>query len=362
MQNAQAGSRAWWRWVLVVVPPLTLIILAVLVASTYEGWRLTHPLRQPVVGDPATGASLDYRCLPLPLPAFCSAEMLHTLGDHIPIGAWIVPAYPRQAGAYPGSSGNWSQNTVVLVPDHGQSRTSSPFPVWAVTRALFAAGYNVVLFDPRGEGQSGGSGIGFGTVEVDDLLAVLSYLQNLGPPQGHVAVWGLGTGADTAILAAARSPAVGAVIADSPYLSPEAYLRRAVPSWTRWPAFPFAETILWTMQQETGIHYGAYQPLHAVRSLGGPSPRPLLLVVGAEDTLTPPADVYRLFAASHDSEALSLVVAGAGHLQGFAHSVPSRTAPQYTQYMCDVLKVLSRMQSPAGQSPAGSCQAAPPSS
>ncbi len=347
----------WFLWPLVAA-----CVVVVLAASAYKGWQLTHPPRRYGEGTPASRASLDYRCLPLPPgpPTVCSPDvMLETPDHHVRLAAWIVPSY---ANIYPSTSGNWSQDTVVLVPDHGQSRTSGTFPVWPVTLALHDAGFNVVLFDPRGTGQSAGAAIGFGTVEVNDILTVVQYLQSLGPPQGHVALWGLGTGADAAILAAARTRAVSAVIADSPYVSVQAFLRRAIPGWTGWPAFPFAETILWSMQRETGIAYGQYNPLRAVAALGGPHPRPLLLVAGAADRLTPPADVERLFSASHDSLALGpVIVAGAGHLQAFTQSPPSSTDPEYTQYMCSVLITLREMSAPPGATgpvSAGHCGAA----
>ena len=342
---------SWLVW-----PLLAMAIVAVLAASAYRGWELTHPVRQYGTGTPASRASLDYRCLPVPqASAICSPTMLATPGHHVRIAAWIVPSF---ADIYPSTSSNWSQNTVVLVPDHGQSRTSGTFPVWPLTLALQHAGFNVVLFDPRGTGQSGGAGIGFGTVEVNDILAVVNYLPQLGPPQGHVAVWGLGTGADAAIVAASRSRVISAVVADSPYVSAAAYLRQAIPAWTGWPAFPFAETILWSMQRETGISYGAYSPLRAVRSLGGPNPRPLLLVAGANDRLTPPSNIQTLFAASHDSLAQALVVPGASHLQAFAQSPPSLRNPEYTTYMCHALTVLREMSVPrSATSTLGACGA-----
>lgn len=329
----------WVLW-----PLMALAVVAVMAASAYKGWELTHPPRRYGHGTPASRASLDYRCLPLTPPAVCSpGVMLQTPEHHVRLAAWIVPSY---ADIYPSTSSNWSQDTVVLVPDHGQSRTSSTFPVWPVTLALQHAGFNVVLFDPRGTGQSGGAAIGFGTIEVNDILTIVRYLQSLGPPQGHIAVWGLGTGADAAIVAAARTRAISGVIADSPYLSVGQYLRQAIPAWTGWPAFPFAETILWSMQHETGVPYGAYRPLSAIAALGSPNPRPLLLVVGANDQRTPPADVQRLFAASHDSLARVLVVSGAGHLQAFASSGPALADPEYTEYMCDALITLRAMQRP----------------
>lgn len=354
-----AGSRAHrltWR-LLAFWPILLLGALGVMGASVYQGWQLTHPPRVAVAGDPGTEAFLEYRCLPSGGEVFSCGQTLFTPGPHIPIAGWIIPAVPNHG--YPSSSGNWSQNTVIFVGDHGQSRTSTPFPLWDVTTVLNEMGYNVVLFDTEGTGNSGGAAVGYGTLEVRDLETVVKYLPQLAAPQGNIAVWGLGTGADTALIAASRDRAIGAVIADSPYVSPQAFLRRAIPGWTGLPAFPFAHTILWAMQQETGVDYGAYNPLHAVRQLGkvAPPARPLLLVAGAADTLTPPSGITRLLDASKDNNALPLAVLGAGHLQAFAASRPSKGVPGLSEYMCDALDTLKAMQT--GKSPGEEEHAAP---
>jgi pimeloyl-ACP methyl ester carboxylesterase len=348
-------------------------VLAVGLVSADEGWALTHPPVQPVAGDPGTQAELYYRCLPYVVqPELCGPKPLFTPRRHLPISAWIMPSIPTQQ-AYPEGSGTWSAETVVLVPDHGQSRTPAGIPVWHIASLLVSNGYYVVMYDPRATGNSGGAGIGFGTLEVSDLLTVVDYLQALGgPPQGHIAVWGFGTGADTAILAAARDANIQAVIADSPYATPEEYLRREIPGWTHLPAFPFTEGILWAMQTETGVRYGAYDPVAAAAALGGRNPRPLLVVYGQDDSVTPPADARRIYAAA-GSRAFPYAVPGAGHLQAYLLSpgdadVPSETVDGntyvLTQYDCLVLNTLQAMHNGQGNAsptgPAGPCGAASP--
>jgi len=125
---------------------------------------------------------------------------------------------------------------------------------------------------------------------------------------------------------------VDAVIADSPYDRLGAYLRRAVPVWTGLPAFPFAWTVPWVMARETGVAYGRFSPLADAAALGS---RPLLLVVGTADPLTPPSGVRALLAAAHDVNAQILSVPGAGHLGAFA-AAPNR-------YLAAVMQTLAEM-------------------
>lgn len=330
-----------------LVALLAALVLAVMTTSAYWGWRLSHPPRLPVRGNPGTAADLVWRCLPGLGWGPCTAAPLTLAGGAVPLTGWLLPATPsgtgpglsgrataaRPQGAWPGTSpGEWARRTVVFVPDVGQNRLQSGFPVLDVARTLVAHGYNVVLFDPRGTGGSGGEGVGFGVVEAADVQAVVDYLQTLGPPGGAVAVWGFGTGADAAILAAAADPRIAALIADSPYADPVAFLRRNVPAWTGLPGVPFGWTVPWTMARETGVPYARVSPLAAVSALGG---RPLLLVAGGADSETPPREVRALYAAARDRYGQTLIVPGAGHLQAFARASGT--------YMSRVMEILGEM-------------------
>ena len=356
MPGATGGRPGVGRGLLALAAGVVAVtLLAVLVASVYEGWVLAHPPVRPVAGNPGLGAQLAYRCLPVPAaPQFCAAhpQPLFTPDHHVAIPGWIVPA---AAAPYPGLSGDWSHSTVVLVGDYGQNRTDhGPFPTWHVVARLHAAGYNVVLFDSRGTGAADGGSVGFGTVEVHDLLTVVRYLRTLGPPQGDIALWGLGTGADAAIMAAARTPLVRAVIADSPYATLGGFLRRAVPYFSGWPAFPFQYTVPWVLPRETGIAYRRYNPLRAVRALGAAPARPLLLVAGTADPLAPLSDAQRLFRASHDPRADLLPVYGAGRLQAYAKSPRQVRYGGPNVYMCHVLTTLAAMHRGRGVAASGS--------
>ena len=146
--------------------------------------------------------------------------------------------------------------------------------------------------------------------------------------------------------------------ADSPYLSPQTSLRRQIPVWTGLPAFPFANSILWSMQQETGVDYSAYRPRAAAAALGGAHPRPLLVVVGGKDAVTPPSQAEAIFRAA-GSRAFDYVVPGAGHLRAFASSPADAAAPGVTTYECYVLNTLKVMKDSVGNAaptgPAGPC-------
>lgn len=304
--------------ILVALSLLSLALVACVLGSAFVAWRLLHPVRIPIHGNPAANADLIYR--PLPARGYLIDPSLQplTTSDHVALQGWFIPAPLSQNQPWPTTTPSlWSEKTVIIATNHGQNRLQTGFPTYAVAATLVSDGYNVILFDFRGTGTSGGPDITFGVLEVRDLLALVHYALSLGPPGGRIAIWGFGTGAAAAIGAAAVSPHVDAVIADSSYATLDGYLLREIPRWTHLPdsLTPFT---LWTMEQEAGVSFRSFNPVQAIAAMGGASPRPLLLVTGADDTVTPPEDAQRLYAAAADPRSFLLTVPNAGHLQAYA--------------------------------------------
>jgi len=108
---------------------------------------------------------------------------------------------------------NTGRGTVFVL--HGYGVDSLSMLPWAVTVA--EAGYQGVLVDLRGHGESTGRQVGFGTVETTDLHQVLDRLSALGKVRGPVAVMGESFGAALALRWAATDPRIAAVVALAPY-------------------------------------------------------------------------------------------------------------------------------------------------
>jgi pimeloyl-ACP methyl ester carboxylesterase len=85
---------------------------------------------------------------------------------------------------------------------------------WA--RFLFAAGYTVFLYDSRGCGQSDGWGSALGTREADDVIGAVRFLRGRADLKPRsIGALGISLGAGLVLLAAARDPDLGAVVASS---------------------------------------------------------------------------------------------------------------------------------------------------
>lgn len=120
--------------------------------------------------------------------------------DGVKLSGWLAIASPDSP-------------TIIL--GHGFKATRVSMLPWA--QFLYAANFNVLLYDSRGCGASAGWGIGVGASEPDDIVGATRFLLGYhGLTNKRFGALGVSLGAADALLAAARDPSLLAVIVDSP--------------------------------------------------------------------------------------------------------------------------------------------------
>ncbi len=261
------------------------------------GWALLPAVRGVTLVANASGRHAPDAQQAAGLPV---REVHFRASDGVALAGWLVLASPTSP-------------TIILV--HGFKGNRVQMLPWA--RYLFAAGYNVLLYDGRGCGESAGWAIGLGASEPADVVGAVRYLQTL--PDLRVkrfAALGISLGAGDVLLAAAREPALRAVIADSPWVDEHAQLDRmaTVPLGPLpLPVLPYEPA--W-VNMLIGTQLGAARPIAVVAHL---FPRALLVITSADDrnSTTSPADQEKLFAAASEPKAHWIAPRG-GHAGALA--------------------------------------------
>lgn len=125
--------------------------------------------------------------------------------------------------------------TLIFV--HGNGSVRSGDRAVDLASRLARNGFNVLMFDLRGHGSSEGDQVSGGYFEQSDVLGAFDFLAKRGVSPGRTGLVGVSMGAATAVLAAAREPGIGALVADSPYakaselIAHEAARKTVIPGW-----------------------------------------------------------------------------------------------------------------------------------
>lgn len=218
--------------------------------------------------------------------------------DGIPLKGWYIPALGSARGT--------------IIYCHGLNRTR----IEMLPRAEFGhrLGYNALLFDFRHQGQSGGNVTTLGYQERLDVQGAVRFALAEQKAERPVIVWGVSMGAAAALLAAAESPEISAVISDSSFLSLSDTVKHHLKLFLHLPPFPIAyEVMYWTAWR------GGYRPADfdlekAVDQIGN---RPILFVGVTGDRRMPPAVAEALFSRSASPGKKLAILPGNRHGEGF---------------------------------------------
>lgn len=172
------------------------------------------------------------------------------------------------------------------------------------------SGYNVLIPDARGHGQSEGDYIGFGWPERRDYLKWIEFVLQETGPQAQIVLHGVSMGGATVLMASGEElpPQVKAVVADCGYSSVKAQLSYQLRRMYHLPGFPFIHFASLITRIKAGYFFGEASALKQVRK----AKVPILFIHGDADKFVPffmMEDLYQACSAPKDK----LVVHGAGH-------------------------------------------------
>jgi pimeloyl-ACP methyl ester carboxylesterase len=190
------------------------------------------------------------------------------------------------------------RGTVIYLHGIADNRGSA---VGVVPRFL-ARGFNVVTYDSRAHGDSGGVACTYGFLEKQDLRHVIDTL-----PARPIVLIGTSLGAAVALQAAAIDRRIAAVVSAETFSDLRTVAKERAPLFFTGPTIDRA---FQRAEREAGFSVDAVNPATAAEHITVP----VLLLHGAADVDTPPAHSQRVFAALRGPKQL-IVVPGAHHNQ-----------------------------------------------
>jgi fermentation-respiration switch protein FrsA (DUF1100 family) len=221
--------------------------------------------------------------------------------DGIKLTGWWIPAGTMPPALEADVAGQWGRRSVVLCHGVGSGKEH----LLSLAGVVSSGGFNVLVFDFRGHGESQGHWISYGDLERRDVLAAVRWAKaNHAREAQRVFGIGINTGA-AAVLAAAVDEAEGrnldGVVLYEPFARfgtlADATARRILPQPLAWMgrhvAVPLASL-------HAGSDLNAFAPIDMVDDLW---PRPLLLVHGRGETFVPVWEEMDLYQrATHPRE------------------------------------------------------------
>lgn len=215
---------------------------------------------------------------------------------------------------------------------HGKGGNSAEWRPEAL-RAL-ASGYNVLLPDLRGHGESGGTFVTYGFLETDDLANAISRAsERFGLDPRRLGIHGCSAGATLAIEVAAGREGVKALWIESPFADPQAMARHYLSLATGLPSWLLALTAHVAVRRAVSLVRRALDLPEDAAGLESVDPigsiarvrAPVCLVYGEKDELVPPQFAARLELAL-PADAQVWRAANAGHCHH--DDEPARVATQ----------------------------------
>jgi uncharacterized protein len=201
-----------------------------------------------------------------------------------------------------------SQRTVVL--SHGITWSRVRSMTYAMP--FYRRGFNVLIYDLRHHGNSGGPNTSFGYYEKDDLKVMVDWaLAQLGPG-GRVGTFGESLGAATTLQHAAIDPRIAFAVADCSFSDFPTLLRfRLREDYKVLPAFPLLNLAQFFTRLLAGWSFEQASPLPLIPRIQ----TPVFFIHGQKDTYVPTKMAQELYAAKQQGIRKLYIAPNAGHAE-----------------------------------------------
>lgn len=201
--------------------------------------------------------------------------------------------------------------TKTVIVAHGYNSTARDMSVFG---QFFAEklGYNVLLPDARGHGNSEGNYIGFGWHERKDYLQWIEKVIQIQGEDSQIALFGVSMGGATVMMVSGEElpEQVKVIVEDCGYSSVQEQLSFQLKSMFKLPSFPLVHTTSLLTGAKAGYRFSEASAVKQVAK----AKVPMLFIHGSKDDFVPTQMVYQVYNACQTPKDL-LIVDGAVHAE-----------------------------------------------
>jgi len=198
---------------------------------------------------------------------------------------------------------------------------------------LLKKGFNLLYFDFRNHGESGGNVSSIGKLEGLDLTAAVEYLKKEKPDfSKKIGVYGISMGASVAILTAAQDERISALVVDSPFSSFNYIVVRYAKLFYKIPKYPLTPLTFLFTKMRLGFNPDDFSADRYVNKI---SPRPIFFIHGANDERIPVDEGKKLYALAGEPKEF-WEVSGADHMESHSKNpleYESRVGEFFRKYL-----------------------------
>ncbi|ARN90923.1 alpha/beta hydrolase [Levilactobacillus brevis] len=218
-----------------------------------------------------------------------------------------------------------SQQTVII--SHGYKGNGETMANFA--QMYHHLGFNVLLPDDRGHGESAGKYISFGWLDRLDYLQWIQQVIDRSTADVNILLFGVSMGGATMEMLSGETlpPQVKAIIADCGYSSIEAELTYLLKRQFHLPKYPIEPLVSTISKRRLGYYLGDVTSTDQLRK----NTRPILFIHGEKDVYVPVGMAYENYAATHAPKQL-WIVKNASHAESFWMN-PERYQQRVTAFL-----------------------------
>lgn len=171
--------------------------------------------------------------------------------------------------------------------------------------------FNIVMYDHRNSGNSGGNSTTMGYIEKHDLKTVINEVKSLFGQNAIIGLHGESMGASTSLLTLEIEDNINFIIADCGYSNLKEELSYHIKKQYKVPSFPFINISSIFNKLLVGYKYEDILPIESIKKYG--LKVPILFIHGDSDNFTPckmSEDMYKARKESVDKNVCTMIYIG----------------------------------------------------